>query len=256
MIFKKTLAELHADNNGKVSDKWEIFVSIYERIFKELRNSKVKILEIGVQNGGSLEVWSKYFKHANLILGCDIDPMCGILKYRDQRITVLVGDATAEQTRQRILAHSNEFDIIIDDGSHQSRDVLNAFLLYFPMLNPGGIFVVEDTHTLYWDEFGGGLRRKDSVKEFFKDLTDVINYEHWRDDVRINDFISSSFDLQSTAFIADGWVESIEFYNSMIVIKKSLQPTHGKVGRRLITGTDALVNAAPLHLKAALMRHE
>jgi hypothetical protein len=77
----KTLQELYLQHTGKVSDKWSLYLSVYDQILKSYRNANVRLLEIGVQNGGSLEIWSKYFSNAKLIVGCDINPECGKLRY-------------------------------------------------------------------------------------------------------------------------------------------------------------------------------
>src|SRR3954469_2707687 len=122
MIFRKSLAEIHDAHKGKVSDKWALYLDVYDRAFQHVRNKEVSILEIGVQNGGSLEVWAKYFRHAKQIIGCDIDPKCGDLRYKDPRISVIVADASSEQAFEMISGKADSFDIIIDDGSHRSSD--------------------------------------------------------------------------------------------------------------------------------------
>ena len=58
----KKLATLYAEHVGKVSDKWSSYFDEYDRIlaaYSELR--RIRLLEIGIQNGGSLEIWSHYF---------------------------------------------------------------------------------------------------------------------------------------------------------------------------------------------------
>ena len=57
----KSLFELYREHQGKVSDKWSIYLSEYDRLFSSYRDRPVRMLEIGIQNGGSLEIWSKYF---------------------------------------------------------------------------------------------------------------------------------------------------------------------------------------------------
>src|ERR1043165_1930893 len=104
----------------------------------------MSILEIGVQNGGSLEVYDAFFAKAQAIVGCDIDPKCADLHYVSKRIAVVVGDCSVPATVAKIRRHSPSFDIIIDDGSHKSEDIIRSFLTYFPHLRPGGAFVVED----------------------------------------------------------------------------------------------------------------
>ena len=74
-MAKKTLKQLYGEHKGKVSDKWFSYLSEYERIFASYREMPLRLLEIGVQNGGSLEIWSKYFHKAEKLLGCDIRPV-------------------------------------------------------------------------------------------------------------------------------------------------------------------------------------
>ena len=144
--MNKNLIELYAEHKGKVSDKWSLYLEIYDRIFKDMREDALALLEIGIQNGGSLEIWARFFPLANSIIGCDINSKCLNLKYLEQNIKLVVGDANELATRQAILSISNAFDIVIDDGSHRSSDIIKSFCLYFPSINPSGLFIAEDLH--------------------------------------------------------------------------------------------------------------
>jgi hypothetical protein len=237
-----TINRLHRDKLGKVSDKWASYLHYYDSLFKPLCHQPVNLLEIGVQNGGSLETWSAYFSRAQFIIGCDIDPKCGILQYQDPRIHIVVGDANLGPAFQAIRKITAEFDIIIDDGSHKSMDILNSFMNYFPMLKPGGVYVVEDTHTLYGRAFGGGLLNDFSAYTFFKKLVDLVNFQFWREDCSIETYFSTFFTQGSTpSFLLDGWVDSISFRNSIITITKAVSPNHDKLGERVLVGSSALV---------------
>lgn len=121
---RKPLRELFEEHDGKVSDKWFIYLEAYERIFSTFRTRPVRILEIGVQNGGSLEIWGKYFPRADVIVGCDINPDCGELVFDDAKIRLIVGDVNSAKIEREILATSSEYDIVIDDGSHNSSDII------------------------------------------------------------------------------------------------------------------------------------
>ena len=81
----KTLKEIYKNHSGKVSDKWNIYLDTYEEKLSSLKKSPIKLFEIGVLNGGSLEIFSKYFENAELILGCDIDKNCENLKYNEKK---------------------------------------------------------------------------------------------------------------------------------------------------------------------------
>ena len=244
-----TINELHRSHTGKSSDKWASYLTVYDRIFKPYMDDPVKLLEVGVQNGGSLEVWSKYFSNAEIFVGCDIDPLCGNLVYDDKRINVVVGDVRTENTFNEITALSSTYDIIIDDGSHLSDDIIRTFITYFQLINPGGIYVVEDTHTMYWDDYQGGIMRQTTAHSFFRLFVDLINYEFWKDELSLNNLFATFFPMRSMpSFIAEGWVEGIEFYNSMVIIRKSRLPSHSRLGERLIVGSEAIVEPGNLEL--------
>ncbi len=188
-----------------------------------------------------METWSKYFRAGEIFIGCDIDERCGSLKYDDDRIKIVVGNVTLDETRHAILSLHSEFDIVIDDGSHESSDIVRTFSSYFPMVKPGGLYIVEDTHALYWPNYGGGVTNGRSAQELFKKLTDVLNFDFWRQDRSIESHLAPFFaDGALPEFIPAGWIESIEFRNSLIVITKALRAGHDKLGLQLRTGSIGL----------------
>ena len=174
----KTLKEIYKNHSGKVSDKWNIYLDTYEEKLSSLKKSPIKLFEIGVLNGGSLEIFSKYFENAELILGCDIDKNCQKLKYNENNIKLIVGDVNNEKISNQIIKNG-DFDIIIDDGSHTSKDIVTSFCKYFKHLKYNGTYIVEDLHASYQKEHGGGLFYPISSMNFFKKLVDIINFEHW-----------------------------------------------------------------------------
>jgi hypothetical protein len=241
-MTERRIDTLHRNKTGKVSDKWASYLSYYDSLFEAWRDRPVSMLEIGVQNGGSLETWSHYFTAGERFIGCDIDPNCGLLQYDDPRISIVVGDANGAASFQKIRALQADFDIVIDDGSHRSMDILNSFVNYFPLVKPGGLYVVEDTHTLYHDQFGGGILNEFGAYAFFKRLVDAVSFQFWRTEVSLPTYFRTFFPLGTTpAFILDGWVESVEFRNSIITVGKSLAPGHDKLGERVLVGSSAQV---------------
>ncbi|MGC9332430.1 MAG: tetratricopeptide repeat protein [Bacteroidales bacterium] len=233
----QTLEELYSQHTGKVSDKWSSYLVVYDQILKSYRNQNVRLLEIGVQNGGSLEIWSKYFSNAKLIIGCDINPKCANLSYEDSRIHVLVGDATSDEVKSNLTQLSKSFDIIVDDGSHHSSDIIKSFARYFPLLEDGGIYIVEDLHTSYWKQYQGGLFYPFSSIGFFKYIVDIINYEHWRIDKKQADLFKEfcrRYNFQIDPIILKN-IHSITFFNSLCVIIKC-KPEHNNLGKHCVAG--------------------
>jgi cephalosporin hydroxylase len=93
--MEKSLKEIFLDHKQKKSDKWSLYINEWDRIFSPYRHQPINIFEIGIQNGGSLEIWATYFSNAKKIVGCDIDEKCKELVFDDPRITVYVGDANS-----------------------------------------------------------------------------------------------------------------------------------------------------------------
>lgn len=236
------LKTLYANHVGKVSDKWSLYLTEYDRLFESYRDRPVCFLEIGVQNGGSLEIWSKYFKNAVQLVGCDINLDCALLTYDDPVINVVVGDANSSDAFEKIMSHSKNFDIIIDDGSHLSSDIVKSFAMYFPHLNEGGVYVAEDLHCCYWNHFEGGLFAPHSAISFFKLLADIVNHEHWgisksRTELMRDFSTKYGCEFEESDLLQ---VHSVEFINSICVVRKA----HGSeniLNTRSIAGTDELV---------------
>lgn len=240
---KSSFEQIHHAKTGKVSDKWASYLRYYDQLFAEYRDQEISLLEIGIQNGGSLDTYLEYFENSKILIGCDINEKCKNLSYSNDKIKVVVGDANTDVSFAEITRFQNSFDIVIDDGSHVSNDIMNSFIRYFPIVSPGGIYVIEDTHTLYSQNFGGGLLNDFSAYHFFKKMIDVVNFQWWHSTLKMEDYLSTFFLRGVPDFIRQGWIESIEFRNSVITVKKSLHPGHDKLGERVISGTEAIVVA-------------
>ncbi|MER9001596.1 glycoside hydrolase family 99-like domain-containing protein [Mesorhizobium australicum] len=244
-----SLRDLYQAHSGKVSDKWSIYLETYDRIFAQYRNKPVRILEIGVQNGGSLEIWRQYFTEAELVLGCDINVACANLIFDDKKIGVVVGDANTDEVERNITAISKEFDIVIDDGSHTSSDIIRSFARYFPHLSEGGMYIAEDLHCSYWQEFEGGLYDPLSSMSFFKRLLDVVNHEHWGLNRGRVEALATFTEKHKVAFddAALASIHSVEFLNSLcIVTKRSIQ--ENVLGSRSVQGRIAIADGSMIAL--------
>jgi len=242
MADETTFSDLYAAHRGKVSDKWESYLPVYDEAFRAFRDKPVDLLEIGIQNGGSLEVYARYFPRFNKIVGCDIDPKCAGLTY-DSGIEVIVGDCNDAVTRHRITTLAPAFDIIIDDGSHTSSDIITTFLKYFSLLKSGGVFLIEDMHASYWQRWQGGLFHPESSIAFFKALIDVVNAEHWGISEGVAEFLAVNFSgylpLIRPAMFAE--IGSISFHNSVCVVRKTEAGKTNGLGRRIVKGVEASV---------------
>jgi GT2 family glycosyltransferase len=236
-----SLEQLYRKNEQKTTDRWLHYLECYQSRFEVYLNRPLRLLEIGIQNGGSLDVWAHFFPNATHLIGCDINPLCKNLLYKDPRISVILGDANQEEVSKRIANISPTFDLIIDDGSHVSSDIIRSFIKYFEILEHGGLYVIEDLHCSYWKSYEGGLYEPTSAMAFLKRLVDIVNYEHWRCDISINSCLEVFIQKYGITIKQEllSTIHSIEFSNSLCFIRKEV---HSKniLGERLITGTESV----------------
>jgi hypothetical protein len=204
-------------NKGRFMTKWHHYFDIYERHFSPFVGKKVNLMEIGVFQGGSLQMWKHYLgKHAT-IFGVDIDSRVHVLQ--EERIGILIGDQGSREFWSVVKPSLPTLDIIIDDGGHtmdQQRVSLEEML---PLLSPNGVYLIEDLHTSYWPEFGGGFGRPESFIEYSKHLIDKLNAWHSKDPRLTVDQYTQS-------------VWSMSYYDSVLVIEKRprVQPTSLSTG--------------------------
>lgn len=130
----------------------------YEQYFKPLLDRDIRMLELGVYHGGSLLLWRDYFKRG-IIAGLDIEPV--EIDDPTGRIRVYQGGQQDTELLDRIAREiaPDGFDIIIDDCSHVGALTRTSFWhLFDKHLKSGGLYVIEDWGTGYWDEWVDGVR--------------------------------------------------------------------------------------------------
>lgn len=123
------------------------YLDIFERYFHRMRDNEISLLEIGVRNAESLRTWKSYFKSGH-IFGIDIDPGCKYLE--EDRMRIETGSQDDIEFLSKCFGGRQNFDIVIDDGSHVNRMIMDSFeYLFNNRLNPGGIYIIEDLMCSY-----------------------------------------------------------------------------------------------------------
>ncbi len=207
-VYQNDLEKFFLENKSRPINKWLHYFEYYDRHFSRFRNKKVRILEIGVFLGGSLNMWRSYFGPEAFILGVDIDSSC--TQYAGENIKIEIGDQADPLFLEYLKGKYAPFDIIIDDGGHMMVQQITSFKFLFEHLNNGGIYLVEDLHTSYWKEYMGGYRCGRTFIEYAKGLIDELNYAH------IRKIVSFSPDRL-------GFLSGLHFYDSMLFIEKRKQ---------------------------------
>ena len=152
----------------------------YPRYIESLRNTATGMLEIGIDQNYSVNVWLNYFSKAT-IYGIDID-----VEHESERLKIFKGDQSSLSDLQQIRSKITEpIQFIIDDGSHNPEHQLLTFDYFFQnLLEPGGVYIVEDIETSYWKNgylygysLNYGYKSYNSFIERVKPLVDSINKE-------------------------------------------------------------------------------
>ena len=139
-------------NKQRVIHKWKHYFPAYEAHFGRFVNRPVLFVEIGCGNGGSLQMWKRYFGPHALIVGIDINPACR--NFEEDQIKVRIGSQSDTNFLAGLIEEFGTPNIVLDDGSHRMSDVVTTFQYLYPRTAADGVYAVEDLHTAYWDDYG------------------------------------------------------------------------------------------------------
>lgn len=195
-------------NQGNIVTKWMHYFPIYERHLSPWRNKTLTFIEIGVLKGGSLQMWQRFFGPLATIIGIDINPECK--KYEERGIHIRIGDQGDPKFLESITAEFGQPDIVLDDGSHMMKHITKSFEFLYPKLSKNGLYIVEDLHTAYWEDHGGGIDNIDSFINISKDFIDQLNADHSRGAIEPDFITRNTF--------------GINFYDSVIVFERGTIP--------------------------------
>lgn len=210
--------ECGTDKSSEIHD----YCRKYEKYIPFYREQNITILEIGVLNGESIRMWREYFPNA-IIVGIDINPKCKV--HEEEGVFIEVGSQFDGDFLQEVIEKHGPFDLIVDDGSHVNEHVIFSFEHLFPAVTSGGVYIVEDACTSYWDYWGGGLEREGTSVEYFKKMVDEVNFfgeltedfksaHARRDDLLLNQFKRKGYNYIGTQ------IESLNFLNAIVLITK------------------------------------
>lgn len=201
------------------SDKWDPYFDVYETYFSKFVNKSPVVVEVGVQSGGSLQMWRKYFGADAKIIGIDIDEsVLNLVPHYDRNTKLVIGNQESREFWDSFLQECPKIDIFIDDGGHLMNQQIVTFEKVFPHISDGGIFLCEDTHTSYMSHLSGGLNRQGTFIEYAKKITDVLNHKHIEMPERISNLLSIK-----------GSLKSVHFYNSIVVFMKDREQEFKRV---------------------------
>jgi cephalosporin hydroxylase len=169
--------------------KWQNALDAYQRHFGMLAGSSVAVGEVGVQSGGSLLMWQAALGSQLILYGLDINKACKA--FAGPKVTIVIGDQADPAMWKAFFAYANTvraLDILVDDGGHESHQMLATLVGPFAQMQPGGFIAIEDIHGPHY------------LQSFFTPAAYFIGHQ-----------------------AAAGQVESVHLYPFLLIVKKAGQ---------------------------------
>lgn len=210
-----TTRSIFDSHQGNLIHKWDHYFEIYDKHFHEFIGKEIVVLEIGVSQGGSIDLWQKYLGRNLKYYGIDINPGCK--QFERENVKIFIGSQEDAIFLEKIKNEIPPIDILIDDGGHTMKQQIVSFECLFEHIKMNGIYLCEDNHTSYWLNYGGGMKRKGNYMEYIKNLVDVMHLWY----AGKNTFIKNH-KLKTQ-------IHAIHIYDSIVVIdKKEIKPPFDK----------------------------
>jgi hypothetical protein len=167
------------------SQKHTTYFDIYDQIFSKYQNKKITFVEVGVQLGGSLFMWQKYFGDKARIIGIDLNP--DAKKWEKDGFEIYIGSQSDPNFWKEFVSKVGPIDILLDDGGHTYIQQIITTETLLEKISDGGVLVVEDTHTSYMEGYGD---RNYSFINYVKAWIEIINtrfgaFNKKQEDVRV-----------------------------------------------------------------------
>jgi hypothetical protein len=221
-----TRAHFQSAANGHGTDKCQVhgYHRFYPLFLAALNaDSEFTIVEIGYGAGESMPMWKELFPKAFYV--CIDKDVSGegdgyLLIKADQNNPAEIEAATKKIPRP--------VRLIVDDGSHHPQHQLTTFSALFQyLLEPGGIYVVEDIETSYWlagQLYGNAMRyglfSRWSAIEAFKLAADFTNRAFLAEQDR--DLLSYSMMMVGLSPNAAELINMVSFGQNCVVLTKAL----------------------------------
>eukprot|EP00854_Cymbomonas_tetramitiformis_P015236 gene15236-18020_t len=204
------------------------YTRYYERMFEPCRDKPVRLVKIGVKDSRSINAWRMYFTKAAHIYGIAYgDSQQAATQACDtyDRTQVVAANAPCSlfkgnQSNKTFLQHfvnitHGAFNIVIDDGSHVPSHRITTFETLWPAVLPGGVYIIEDVETSYWNPNTGiyeySSRNEVNLVDVWKEMPHVIN----------RGFLSVRAGSNYSHKNVCASVESVEFGQNLIIVRKS-----------------------------------
>jgi len=143
------------------------YFTTYLKIAADL-GPRASVCELGIWQGESLRMWQALFP-LGTVTGVDYQPHERIWPEKTVQVISAQDDPRLPSLLQE--AGSVPLDLVVDDASHRGPETAKSFQMLWPLVSPGGYYVIED-----WNM---ALERPDEA--FLASVTDLARLLTSRD---------------------------------------------------------------------------
>ena len=197
------------------SKKYAIDLAVYQFRLQKYSGLPVTLVEVGVFEGGSLEMWRNFLGAEARIIGIDANPRVKDLDIPG--VEIYIGDQSNPKFWNNFFSEIGKIDILIDDGGHTNKQQILTVEHAIPNIKDGGVILVEDTHFSFSNEVGNP--NKNSFINYAKLVAENLSKRYLYKNIDLNNY---------TKFIS-----SVEFFDSVCIFNFE---------RELIKNTEVLTS--------------
>jgi len=172
------------DNSRTDKNTTHSYLPLYQQLLAGKKETAKNVLEIGIQQGGSIKLWSDFFINANVygVDVMDIHSVWDCIKNNEKIILHTTTNAYDNDFFDNQLLNKNlKFDFMLDDGPHSLESMEQFIQLYSKIMTDDGILIIEDVQSWDWIDI---LKNEvpDDLKDFIK-VYDLRENKYRYDDI-------------------------------------------------------------------------
>lgn len=194
------------------------YTEFYDFYFNKYRDKNPVIVEIGVAEGGSIQMINEYFNSKCTIFAVDIDINCSNVTSFGDNISFIQCDQgninNLIELRNFFIRNNIEVDILIDDGSHRVNHQMKTFYFLHEIISKDGIYIIEDVQCCYDRNYNENINDNSySIVSFFERYTNYYDFPIW-----VNEYLHNR--IQNTILFTSKDSNDISIGKTLIVTLK------------------------------------
>ena len=172
------------DNSRTDKNTTHSYLPLYQNLLIKKKESAKNVLEIGIDKGGSIKLWSDFFLNAN-VYGLDIINIQNVWEGINNKEKIILHTSIDAYNNDFFITHflnkNIKFDFMLDDGPHTLESMKQFIKLYSQIMTDDGILIIEDVQSLHWIDT---LKNEvpENLKQFIK-IYDLRSNKNRYDDI-------------------------------------------------------------------------